>query len=97
MSAADGSEREESPSAVIVAGSGGIEDIHIAAAPDPDLAVLADVANARVLLGPPSVLRSTFTRLMFLDGRYGQLFEKFDERVGYGSERVTTWRVRWPE
>ena len=43
-----------------------------------------------------ALLRSTFTQLMFLDGRYAQSFRKFDERRGYRGERVVTWAVDWP-
>jgi len=51
--------------------------------------------NQRILVGTPDILRSTFTQLMFLDGRYARHFKKFDERDGYKGERVVVWKVEW--
>jgi hypothetical protein len=58
--------------------------------------VLIDVPNARILVGEPAFLGSTLVQLLFLDGRYATRYAKDDERVG-DNERVTTWRLRWPE
>jgi len=44
-------------------------------------------------VGPPDLVRSTLVHLLYLDGRYATHLEKFDERVGYGGERVATWRI----
>ena len=45
--------------------------------------------------GPPRLLRSIFTQLVFLDGRTAPAFEKTDVRENLG-ERIVTWRVRIP-
>jgi beta-1,4-mannosyltransferase len=45
---------------------------------------LVDVPGARVRLATPDVLHSTFNRLMYLDGRYEQLFEKIHDETGFG-------------
>jgi hypothetical protein len=72
-----------------------LEDIATADPIDPNLGVLVDLPNDRVLVGTVALLRSTFTQLMFLDGRYTRSFRKFDERRGYHGERVVTWTVDW--
>ena len=62
---------------------------------DATVAVLLDIPNQRALVGSPAMVRSTYTHLMFLDGRYAEYFEKFDERTGFAGERVVTWKVNW--
>jgi asparagine N-glycosylation enzyme membrane subunit Stt3 len=83
------------PALLIIAGDEGMEEVVLSSPAHPDLAVLIDVPGERVLLGPAYLLRSTFTRLLFLDGRHSRFFTKFDERRTYGGERVTTWRIEW--
>jgi hypothetical protein len=46
-------------------------------------------------VGTPAILQSTYTQLMFLDGRYSRHFKKMQERVGRRRDRVVTWRVEW--
>jgi hypothetical protein len=72
-----------------------MEEIAFAAPADERLAVLVDVPGRRILVGPPHLVRSTFTQLVFLDGRTAPGFEKVDDRAA-GGERVLTWRVRIP-
>jgi len=60
-----------------------------------DIAVLFDADNHRVLAGPAPLIRSTFTRLMFLDPGYSHLYKLDDDRQGYDNERVKTWKITW--
>ncbi len=39
------------------------------------------------------MLRSTFTRLMFLGAHYTPHFELVDDRTSPGAERVRVWKV----
>ena len=82
------------PALLLVAGAAGIDEIEFAQPFDARLGALVDVSGRRVLVGPPYLLRSTFTQLMFLDGRYATAFEKLDDRTGFAGERIVTWRVR---
>ncbi|HEY3189560.1 MAG TPA: STT3 domain-containing protein [Solirubrobacteraceae bacterium] len=82
------------PAVLLVAGAAGIDEVAFAAPPDERLGVLVDVSGRRVLVGPPYLVRSTFTQLMFLDGRYATALEKTDDRTGFAGERIVTWRVR---
>jgi hypothetical protein len=61
----------------------------------PDTTIIFDAAKRRVLVGPRYLIESTFTRLMFLDAAYSRLFEKIDDRLGYGDERVRVWKIDW--
>ena len=83
------------PGSWLIARGGHLSEVNINKAAYPDLAVLLDADHSRVLAGPSYLIHSTFTRLMFLDGRYSKYFEKIDEQLGYGGERVTTWRIHW--
>lgn len=85
----------EPPGEIFVAGSERIESAVFASPISPAVGILVDPDHRRILAGSPDLLRSTFTQLLFLDGRYLRRFEKFDERTGYGGERVATWRVLW--
>jgi hypothetical protein len=82
------------PSLVVLAGAFGLREVPVASAVPARVAVLADLMQPRVLVGPADLVRSTFVQLMFLDGRYARLFEKIDEHDGLAGERVVTWRVR---
>jgi dolichyl-diphosphooligosaccharide--protein glycosyltransferase len=82
------------PSLVVLAGAFGLREVSVASAVPARIAVLADLMQPRVLVGPADLVRSTFVQLMFLDGRYARLFEKMDEHDGLGGVRVVTWRVR---
>ncbi len=84
------------PASIVMAGADRLDEVSPAGATDARLGVLLDLVNQRVLIGPPYLLRSTFTHLVYLDGRYAQFLEKFDERVGYKGERVVTWKINWP-
>jgi oligosaccharyl transferase STT3 subunit len=86
-------ERQSVPAVIVVAEAAGLRDLRPTTATDPELGVLVDVPEHRALMGPPDLVRSTLVHLLYLDGRYARHLEKFDERVGYGGERVATWRI----
>jgi hypothetical protein len=65
--------------------------------PDEDVAVLVDVERQRVMLGSPAFVRSLYFRLAFLDGRYARGFEKLIEEKAPDGDRISLWRVRFPE
>jgi hypothetical protein len=82
------------PGTIFLAGPARFDETHPPAATDPGLAVLVDTVGNRLLLAEAELLRSTFTKLMFLDGRYLRHFEKIQERAAYTEERVVSFRVR---
>jgi hypothetical protein len=81
------------PGLLLVADAEGLQELPFRPATFPALGALVDLPNRRVLLGRPAVLASTFTHLLYLDGRYARRLVKVDERVGFGRERVVTWRI----
>lgn len=85
---------EGAPSVVVLAGAQETREITFASPTHPDLGVLIDVPNERILVGAPPLLQSTFVHLMYLDGRYTTHYEKFDDRTAMG-ERVATWKIHW--
>lgn len=95
-SAADGARLSGAPGLVLVAGAQRVERVTPESPVHPDLGVLIDVERRRVLVGAPVLIGSTLVQLLYLDGRSTSHFVKVDERVAAG-ERVTTWRIRWPE
>jgi hypothetical protein len=86
---------EASPGVTIVAAGGRLSDGVSSRTDYKDLAILYDADRKRVLAGPTNLVRSVFTRLMFLDRRYSQRFDRDDDERGYGGERVTTWKIDW--
>jgi len=90
-----GAPRRVSPALVLLARNGELHAIEPAGAGTDTLGVLLDVETGRAVFGAPALLRSTFARLMFLDGRYARRFEKADDRTGFRDERVVTWALRW--
>jgi dolichyl-diphosphooligosaccharide--protein glycosyltransferase len=90
-----GRERPAPTAQILVAGAQQVEPAAVPAPTSAEIGVLVDIENERVLAGSPALLRSTFTRLVFLDGRYARALRKFDERVAYGGERLVTWEIRW--
>lgn len=81
---------------MLVAGARDLERVVPASPVHPDLGVMIDVQNARVLVGTSAFLASTLVQLLYLDGRYATRYAKVDERVG-ADERLTTWKIRWSE
>lgn len=92
---ADGRMTAGAPGLVLLAGPNGLERVTPASPALPDLGVMIDVRNARILVGEPAFIASTLVQLLYLDGRYATRYAKVDERVA-GDERVTTWRIDWP-
>jgi hypothetical protein len=86
---------EEAPAVVMLAGAQHLVEKHFPASHHPDIGVLVDVPQQRILVGTPRLLRSTFTHLMYLDGRYASFYEKFDDRVDYSGHRIVTWKINW--
>lgn len=86
---------EGTPATIILAGPQQMADLPFPSPTHPGLEVLLDIPNLRILIGSPHVIRSTFTHLMFLDGRYARHFEKIDDRTSYLGERIVTWRIHW--
>jgi hypothetical protein len=73
-----------------------MQEVPFASPTQPDLGVLVDMPNQRILLGAPPLVQSTFVHLMYLDGRYATHYKKFDDRSTSTGERVVTWRINWP-
>jgi hypothetical protein len=84
------------PPLVLVAGPQALEQIEPPAGDPAQPVVLIDTVGARVLVGSVKALRSTYTALLHLDGRYVRHFHKVDDRTGYRGQRVVTWRIDWP-
>lgn len=87
--------RTSRPASIILAGPDRKQSVRFPSPRETELGVLVDGGNGRVLVGAPRVLGSTFTHLMFLDGRYAKRYRKLSDRVGFGGERVVTWAVDW--
>jgi len=91
-------DRDGTPALVLIAGDKEIAEHPVDSPTDPDVAVMVDPARSRALIGPPNLIRSTFTRLMLLDGAYSPLFTKvYENTVIYFGEKVTAWKINWPE
>jgi hypothetical protein len=84
-----------SPGTIIVAQGNRLSETVTPNSDYPDLAILFDADRKRVLAGPRNLIRSVFTRLMFLGRGYSQIYDREDDERGYGGERVTTWRIDW--
>lgn len=91
-----GRQSEETPAVVVVAGGRDRSVDELESPSLPNVGVLVDVEKSRALLASPALVRSTFTQLVFLDGRTQSDFEKVGEQESVDGERVATWRVRWP-
>jgi hypothetical protein len=83
------------PAVVIAADADGRHETTPAVADRLQVGALVDVAGARVLLGDPAMLRSTFTALLFLDGRPLTGFVERGRRRGARGRLVTTWEIVW--
>ncbi len=73
------------------------DELRQASLPEPDhpeIGVLIDLANQRIAIGLPALIRSTLVQLLYLDGRYCRYFHKIDERSAAGT-RVQTWQIDW--
>jgi hypothetical protein len=86
---------KETPAALILAGVQRMEEITVPSSISPDIGVLVDIPNQRILLGSPPMLRSMFTQLLYLDGRYTTHYEKIEERMTALGDRIVTWKINW--
>ena len=94
---ADGTttEAQITPAVIMIATADQVREVSNPATEYPELAVLVDVPGARVRLTTPAVLHSTFSRLIYLDGRSEKFFDKIHDETGFRGERVTLWRINW--
>src|SRR5262245_28719731 len=81
------------PGLLLVADAAGVEEIAFPDATEPGLAFLVDTVGRRVLAGPPFLIRSTYTRLLYLGPEHTPHFTKVDDRLGKWGERVVAWRI----
>jgi hypothetical protein len=89
-----GGTTERPPDALVVADAHDVRDL-TGAAGDPDgWGVLVDARGSRAMFGPPYLIRSMLTRLVWL-GRSLPGFDEVGDRRANG-ERVLTWRIGWP-
>ncbi|MBR9701277.1 hypothetical protein GOV11_05430, partial [Candidatus Woesearchaeota archaeon] len=87
--------QDDVPGVIIVAGEGGLEEIKFSNSMNPQIGMLFDAQQNRILVGDPALLRSVFTQLYYLEGRYNQYFDKFDDRTSVTGLRILTWKVNW--
>jgi hypothetical protein len=88
--------RAARPVRVLVAQGNSLADYPIEGGAEHDLAVLIDPERPAAFLGAPSLLRSTLARLVLLQGRLTEGYERIDARTSIYGETITTWRVRFP-
>jgi hypothetical protein len=86
--------RDLPPGALLIAAADGMNEIRTSS-PRPELGVLVDPKAGRVLIDFPVFLRSTFTDLFYLDGRYAPQFLHFDDRSVDAGDRIATWKIDW--
>jgi dolichyl-diphosphooligosaccharide--protein glycosyltransferase len=92
----DGGQTSEAPpDLLMIADAATVDTVPGANAAD-GTAVLIDRDGQRALVGSPAAIRSSFVRLMYLDGRGMTHLRKLDERPGAWGSRVVTWEVVWP-
>lgn len=87
--------RQGTPAVMVMAGARRREEIVFPAPTYPNIAVLVDIPNDRILVGSPHLIRSTMTHLMYLGGRYTMHFKKFDDQTAFSGERIVTWKIDW--
>ena len=83
--------------ALVVAGSEGLEEVLAPAALFPDMGVLLDASAGRILVGSPLLVRSTLVRLFYLGDRYSKVFKTFARRSTLLGEEVATFKIDWRE
>ncbi len=81
------------PGTVFIAGATEFRRIPIPGATDPGIALLIDQPGRRLLMAEAILLGSTFTKLVFLEGRYLTHFEKISVRDSKRGDRVFSYRV----
>ncbi len=88
---------ENTPAVLLLADPQGIDEVQLPTPAYRTLGVLLDVPQQRVLVGTLTFLRSIYTHLMYLDGRYLRHYEKIKEKSTTAGDRVVTWKIHWPE
>ncbi len=83
------------PAVLVIAAGDGIREVSNPGAESPQFGVLVDLQHSEVRLSAPDFMRSTFNKLMNLDGGHGPFFEKILEESGYRGARVTLWKINW--
>jgi hypothetical protein len=83
------------PTQLVIAGPEGMRTITFGNPASSSLAVVYDSVQRRAMVVDPLLARSMFTQLFYLEGRYSEHFEKFDDRISLGNQRIITWRVDW--
>jgi hypothetical protein len=86
---------EGTPGVVVWADGQKLEPIVLPAPAYPDLGVMVDLPNQRIIIGSPPLVQSMFVQLLYLNGRYAEHYEKFDEQATYLGTRVVTWKIHW--
>lgn len=85
--------QEVLPSRLIVAGEE-LAEVNVSGG-GSGIGVLLDIQQGRILLADPLLVDSMFTQLFYLEGRYNDYFDKFDDRRTVTGLRVLTWKVDW--
>ncbi|MFK8067575.1 MAG: STT3 domain-containing protein [Gammaproteobacteria bacterium] len=92
----DNPAKKRKPGLLVIAGENETEMIEPANIDYEDVGFMLLKKNNHVLIADPKVLKSVYTQLQFLDGRYSQYFEKISKHEGMEGESVIAWRVkRW--
>ena len=86
--------RDLAPGALLIAAAEGLNEIRMRST-RPELGVLVDPKEGRILVDFPVFLRSTFADLFYLDGRYAPQFRRFDDRSVEAGDRIATWQIDW--
>jgi hypothetical protein len=81
------------PGALLIARADGMEEVTFPQVSEPAVGVLVDETRDSIVVGPPYLLRSMFTQLVFLHGRFTPHFVKVDEHLSPNKDRVVTWRI----
>lgn len=89
-----GDDSEVSPASVLVADTVELREAVAPQASAGGVALLVDPSGRRALLGSDRILRSTFTSLMFLDGRYTSWAREYERRRDRGGE-LLVWQIDW--
>jgi hypothetical protein len=85
----------KAPGVVVWADGQKLQPLAFPAPTFPQIGVMVDAPNQRIILGSPPLIQSMLVQLLYLDGRYTEHYEKFDERATYLGTRVVTWKIRW--
>lgn len=85
------------PAKVVIADEDGISARTFDSPASPNIAVLLDTVENRVLLADPHIVDSIFTQLFYLEGRYNEHFEMFSDRTTFSGTRIIVWKVIWDE